>query len=68
MKTLINVILGIVLLNQTILAQPAVAWLKEFDNGGDEYFYDIYNPDEGFVLCGTASGLVWGVRTDDDGD
>jgi len=68
MKTTLLVLLTLSFFADTGICQPGVAWMRMYDNNGEECFYDVYGAmNEDYVLCGESSGRFWLVRVDNEG-
>ncbi|MDP8228433.1 MAG: T9SS type A sorting domain-containing protein [Candidatus Electryoneaceae bacterium] len=75
MKNVLFVIIALCTLVTPLLAQPALDWMRTYDAGGVECFFDIYATENGdFAMCGSTGdrfrygGRIWVVRIDEHGN
>jgi len=76
-KATLRAFLQVLLISVTVLfmtvtsaqAVPGVAWIRSYDTGGTDSFWDVYYAANGdFVACGAANNHGWITRIDSDGE
>ncbi len=78
MYKVISLLIMLFCLVQIAPAQPPIEWIRTYDGGRMETFYDFYRvADEGYIACGRISdrmvsrdttSAIWIVRIDNDGE
>ncbi len=67
MNQLAIFILSVFVMINNVIAQPAVAWMRMYDNGRQEVFHDIYAvSDGGYIMCGGSGNDCYHRPPDGD--
>ena len=65
MKSKIYLLILLFSISSRAFTQPGIDWIRSYDYGGDDAFWDIYKvPGDGYAACGATYGLG-GIRSSD---